>query len=112
MSAMKCFSRCKMAFFVVGMILFTGTPAYTQTRFEVTPMISVSETYDDNIFLTETNKVSDYITVVTPGISMNLLQEHTSLQLRYAPSFYRYADRDDQNSTAHSAGLTFGQDLV
>jgi hypothetical protein len=72
----------------------------------------VSETYDDNIFLTKTNEVSDYITVVTPGISMNLLQEHTSLQLRYAPSFYRYADRDDQNNTSHSAGLAFGQDLV
>jgi hypothetical protein len=75
-------------------------------------MITVSETYDDNIFLTKTDKVSDYITVVTPGIAMSLVQEHTNLQLRYAPSFYRYVDRDDQNSTAHSAGLTFGQDLV
>jgi hypothetical protein len=74
-------------------------------------MITVSETYDDNIFLTKTDKVSDYITVVTPGVGMSLVQEHTNLQLRYAPSFYRYADRDDQNSTAHSAGLTFGQDL-
>lgn len=108
---MKCFSRCKVACFFVGMILSTGTPAYSQTRFEVTPMINVSETWDDNIYLTKTNKVSDYITVVTPGISMNLLQEHTSLQLRYAPSFYRYAERDDENNTAHSAGLTFGQDL-
>ena len=90
---MKCFSIDKMACFVVGLILSAGAPAYSQTRFEVTPTITVSETYDDNIFLTKTNKVSDYITVVTPGISMNLLQEHTSLQLRYAPSFYRYPER-------------------
>jgi len=109
---MKCFSINKMACFVVGLILSTGAPAYSQTRFEVTPWITLSETYDDNIFLDKTNEVSDYITVVTPGISMNLLQEHTSLQVRYAPSFYRYADRDDRNNTAHSAGLTFGQDLV
>ena len=86
--------------------------ADAQTRIEVTPMINVSETYDDNIFLAKDNKVSDYITVVTPGIALGLVQEHTNFQVRYAPSFYRYADRDDQDNTAHSAGLTFGQDLV
>jgi len=91
---------------------FLEVRAYAQTRIEVTPMITVSETYDDNIFLTKDNKVSDWITVVTPGISMGLVQEHTNLQVRYAPSFYRYADRDDQDITAHSAGLTFGQDLA
>ena len=74
-------------------------------------MITVSETYDDNIFLTKNDKVNDWITVVTPGIAMSLVQEHTNLHVRYAPSFYRYADRDEENNTAHSAGLTFGQDL-
>ena len=83
-----------------------------QTRIEVTPMITVSETYDDNIFLTKDNKVSDYITKVTPGIAIGLSREHTDFQLSYAPTFYRYADRDDKNSTAHSATLTFGQDLA
>jgi len=75
-------------------------------------MITVSETYDDNIFLTKDNKVSDYITKVTPGIAIGLHREHTDFQLSYAPTFYRYADRDDENSTAHSATLTFGQDLA
>jgi hypothetical protein len=41
--------------------------AHAQTKIEVTPMITVSETYDDNINLTKTNKQSDWITVVTPG---------------------------------------------
>ena len=100
--------------FAVLLLFFLLLPSLgsAQTRIEVTPMIDVSETYDDNIFLTKDNKVSDYITVVTPGISMGLVQEHTNFQVRYAPSFYRYADRDDQDNTAHSAGLTFGQDLV
>ncbi|NTV42510.1 MAG: outer membrane beta-barrel protein, partial [Syntrophobacteraceae bacterium] len=75
-------------------------------------MITVNETYDDNIFLTKNNKVSDYITVVTPSVALGLVREHTNLQVRYAPSFYRYADRDDQNNTSHSAGLVFGQDMV
>lgn len=108
----KCLSRRRLAYFLTGLIISTGAPASAQTRIEVTPMITVSETYDDNIFLTKNDKVNDYITVVTPGIAMSLVREHTNLQLNYAPSFYRYADRDDQNTTAHSAGLTFGQDLV
>jgi len=86
--------------------------AYAQTRIEVTPMVTVSETYDDNINLTKTNKVSDYITVVTPGVAMSLVRENTNLQVTYAPSFTRYADNDDLNNTAQSAGLAFGQDLV
>ena len=79
--------------FAVFLVSFLLLPclAHAQTRIEVTPMITVSETYDDNINLTKTNKVSDYITVVTPGVSMNLVREHTNLQLTYAPSFTRYA---------------------
>jgi len=100
--------------FAVFLVFFPLLPSLgsAQTRIEITPMINIRETYDDNIFLTKNNEVGDYITVVTPGIAMSLVQEHTNLQVRYAPSFYRYADRDDQDNTAHSAGLTFGQDLV
>jgi len=86
--------------------------AHAQTRIEVTPMITVSETYDDNINLTKTNKESDWITVATPGIVLGLHQEHTDFQLTYAPSFTWYAKNDNYNNTAQSAGLTFGQDLV
>jgi len=106
-----CGEQMVFAVFLVSFLLLPCL-AHSQTRIEVTPMITVSETYDDNIFLTKNNKVSDYITVVTPGVAMSLVQEHTNFQLRYAPSFYRYADREDQNNTAHSAGLTFGQDLL
>jgi hypothetical protein len=86
--------------------------AHAQTKIEVTPMITVSETYDDNINLTKTNKVSDYITVATPGIALGLRQEHTDFQLTYAPSFTWYAKNNDQNYIGQSAGLIFGQDLV
>jgi hypothetical protein len=86
--------------------------AHAQTRIEVTPMITVSETYDDNINLTRTDKKSDFITVVTPGIALALRQEHTDFQLTYAPSFTWYAKGEAQNYTAQSAGLNFGQDLL
>jgi hypothetical protein len=93
-------------------LLFVEKASFAQTQFELTPSISVSETYDDNIFLTETNKVSDYMTVATPGIALSLLREHTSLSVNYTPSFVWYADRTDLDTVRHSAGLSFGQDLA
>jgi hypothetical protein len=93
-------------------LLFLDKTSSAQTQFEVTPSISVNETYDDNIFLADTNKVSDYITVATPGIAMSLLREHTNLRLNYTPSFAWYADRNDLDTVRHSAGLSFGQDLA
>jgi hypothetical protein len=93
-------------------LLFLSCPAHAQTRIEVTPMITVSEIYDDNIFLTKNNTVSDYITIVTPGIDIGLRQEHTDFKLRYAPMFYMYADNNDLNFTGQSAALNFGQDLA
>jgi hypothetical protein len=92
--------------------LFLEEASLAQNQFEVTPSLSVNETYDDNIFLTNTNKVSDYITVTTPGIAMSLLREHTNLRLNYTPSFVWYGDRTDLDTIRHSAGLSFGQDLA
>jgi hypothetical protein len=97
---------------VLSSLLFLEKASFAQYQIEVTPSISVKETYDDNIFLTNTNKVSDYLTVVTPGIAIGLVREHTNFQLNYAPSFVWYADRTDQDRTRHSAGLSFGQDLA
>jgi hypothetical protein len=97
---------------VLSSFLLLEKVSFAQTQFEVTPSLSVNETYDDNIFLTNTNKVSDYITMATPGIAMSLLREGTNLRVNYTPSFTWYADRNDLDCTSHSAGLSFGQDLA
>jgi hypothetical protein len=100
------------AYLLAWLMTFSVTPVHAQTKIEVTPMITVNETYDDNLNLSKTNKVSDFVTVVTPGVAMNLLREHTSLKLNYAPSFTWYAEGKYQNYTAQSAGLSFDQDLA
>jgi len=82
-----------------------------QHHFEITPSISVSEVYDDNIYLDPDHETSDYITTVTPRISLALVKQYTRLELAYAPSFVWYKDEDDNNTTRHTASLTFGQQL-
>jgi hypothetical protein len=106
-----CGDQIAFALLVLCLFLFP-CPAHAQTKIQVTPMITVSETYDDNLNLTKTNKVSDYITVVTPGIALGLHQQHTDFGLNYAPSFTWYAKDTYQSYTAQSAGLNFGQDLI
>jgi hypothetical protein len=108
----KSLSRYKLAYLLAALILSAGAPAHSEMRIEVTPRISVSETYDDNIDLEDTNRKSDYITAVTPGADLTVQSEKTNFSLRYFPSLVRYADHDDNNTTRHSAGLKLGQALT
>jgi len=94
------------------LLLPLGADCFGQNRFEITPSISVSETYDDNINLTKNNKIDDFITVVSPGIALALVREHTNLQLGYTLGIVRYADQTEDDTTRHSANLSFGQDLA
>lgn len=39
--------------------------------FTVFPSVEVSETYNDNIFATQNNKVDDFVTVITPAVTVS-----------------------------------------
>ena len=92
-------------------LVLLNSLSFAQEHFVITPSIKVSENYDSNIFLSNTNEFADYVTVVTPGISLSLLKEQTDLKLSYAPSFVWYENLED-NFTRHAANLSFGQDLA
>jgi hypothetical protein len=61
--------------------LASAHPARGQDHLNLTPSISVSETYDDNIDLTPTNKNSDFITTIMPSLTVAYLKEKTKLDL-------------------------------
>lgn len=86
--------------------------AFAQYHYELTPSISVSEVYDDNIYLEFTDATSDYITGVTPGLSLNILSPKMQFELEYAPTFVWYAKEDGNNTVRHAGTLTFGRDLT
>jgi hypothetical protein len=56
-------------------------PTFSQFHYQLTPGISVSETYDDNIDFAPTNEISDYITGLTPSLNFDILTERTHLCL-------------------------------
>lgn len=45
----------------------------------LTPSVSVSETYDDNIFFNTNNEESDFITRVTPALNLSYLDERLTV---------------------------------
>ncbi len=71
-----------------------------------TPVISISEEYNDNIFLTSDNEEDDFITTVTPGFTLELTQRENGVSLSYNPGFSFYADHSDLNSWQHEAVLS------
>ena len=93
-------------------LFFFSLSVHAQYHYEFTPAISVSEEYDDNIYLDPSNEISDYILAITPGINYSILSEKTDFSLTYSPSFVFYDDHTENDTTRHSASLTWGQDLT
>lgn len=80
--------------------------------FELVPRISVSQDYDDNIYLDDANEESDYLTTISPGINMAISSLTKSLSIDYAPTWVRY-DKHDENDTVRQAGtLAFWQSMA
>src|SRR5262245_59989620 len=52
-------------------------------RLTLTPSLSLGESYDDNIFTTQTDKQHDFITVLSPGIRAQYLSPAPTLGTQF-----------------------------
>jgi len=96
--------------FLVMASLFTAIiNTFAATRIQVVPSITIQHQYDDNIYLNESEREkSDHITTITPSIAYNAESKVGNFSLRYAPTFAKYYDYDENDTIRHSAGLTAG----
>lgn len=59
------------------------------------PYITVQEEYNDNILLTNRNKIDDFITTVNPGLRFSALSEKTyGIDLNFVGGYVYYAKHD------------------
>jgi len=68
-------------------------------RWDIVPSLSVGETYTDNLSLTpDASKRSDWVTQVTPGISIAATGARLRFNASYAPevTYYARGQKDDQ----------------
>lgn len=90
-------------FVVVPFFVFLFFSAKMVSAYEYTPefSLSLSEEYNDNIFLAHTDRVDDFITYITPGIGLSIRSVNSELRLAYSPTFSYYKSNEDLNETSH-----------
>ena len=89
-------------------LLLQVSAAYA-TDYTGTLSLSLSEGYNDNIYLTHENRTSDFITYISPGIEFTAKSLTTELKLDYMPTFSLYSSHSDLNDTGQnlSANASF-----
>ncbi len=101
-----CRRRVKLSPCLLGCALMCIAVHGHAEKWRVTPTIAVDETLTNNLFLTSTNRTSDLVTGITPGISIEGQGRRVSLRLNYGLTQYLYARESSQNNLQHSLNAT------
>ncbi len=91
----------------IGCFLLGSTPA-SALNFQgitVTPSVSYTGEYDDNIFRTPVNKRGDYINTISPGIALQAVPGNHVLKAYYRADILRYSNNSSQDTVRHFANL-------
>lgn len=64
----------------------------------VTPELGIQEMYNDNLFQTSSNRKNDFISNITPGITVSGNTPHVELNFTYAPTIQLYAYNSSENA--------------
>jgi len=97
---------------IAGAIVFLSTREAWAGEFKFGFSTSLAEKYDDNIYLDEHDEEDDFITSLTPAVSVSYLTEATNLSLSYHPEFEFYAENSDENDTNHSGEFNLNSKLT
>ena len=68
----------------------------------VQPRVSIAEAFNDNVFQTSNDRKWDFITYITPGISVRGDTPRLQAALDYSPTAQIYARNSSQNSVGHN----------
>ena len=97
----------KLTILLTVYICMMPSLSHAKYQYEFTPAISTGEVYDDNIDLEKTDKKADWMTTISPSLTMNLLFENDdNFLLMYNPTYVKYRKEDQNNNVRHSATLT------
>jgi hypothetical protein len=86
---------------VIFAILFFSVNMAFANEYTADVSLSLSEEYNDNIFLAHSERESDFVTYISPGIDFSLRSPNSELKLGYSPTFSYYSSYNELNSTAH-----------
>lgn len=87
-----------VALLLAGLLGGGGGLAWAQ-RITLSPSLTVSEEYDDNILLSATNRQSDFVTSVSPGLRLTITEYPWIVTAAASLRGVYYAGRSDLNSS-------------
>jgi len=85
---------------IVFVLMFTVSSAES-VQVNLTPGITVGGTYTDNLFLTEVDAKSEFITTIAPSVRLGLVGKLSGIDLFYEPSYAFYNEYDESNTWRH-----------
>ena len=74
--------------------------------FEFHPYLTTEERYDDNLYQTRSNKRSDWITTISPGITTSLLHPLLNFELDYQPGLVYFLHNPQLDYTSHNVDFS------
>ncbi len=90
----------KTILLLTGMMLSSSLLA--ASNWKIQPLLTVSESYNDNLTLTSTGvKIDDYITTISPLISVNVDSRRLKFDGRYQAQGLIYGSEDQYNTIFH-----------
>lgn len=93
-------------FFVAACTLFLTTSITFGYEATFMPSITVGTEYTDNLFLTDRNKESEYITTISPSFNAEILGKYSGAKILYTPSYAMHDEYDELDEWRHRARLS------
>jgi hypothetical protein len=91
---------------LIGLV---AVPAAAETT--ITPSLTLSEEYTDNVDGVATGERDDFITVVSPGIRIDVLEQRYRASLGYTPGFAFHHRESEDDYVRHNADALFAAQL-
>jgi predicted porin len=79
---------------------------------QLTPKLTISERYEDNVLMAEDNPETDTVTTVTPGLSLAFKEETIKVSAEYAAAVEQFARHSNLDNVGHTASFEFEKDRL
>ena len=86
---------------IVVFFVITAFPCWAAFQKFIQPMVSVTQEYTDNLFLTEEDTEDEWITILSPGLSLEAVGQSFETRLTYEAGFSFYNEYDEFDSVRH-----------
>lgn len=78
----------------------------------ITPSLTISEEYTDNVDQDATGEREEFITVISPRISLNMQEQRYQASFSYSPGFTLYHREEDSDTVRHNANALISAQLT